>query len=403
MKPVIRFCFNLLFLVLGSHLSASAWALSNGDALVFDPAEPVEGLGLPASGSYFAFEVGPNLFVSTPIKSFNGIVLGQAQAATGSHPGGPDGSESPDVDEPWAFFGNTGMHQTLASSNGVTVINNDGTGNYTLAFTAWGMTWNGIPNIPLGGDPAHIPADTGVAILNCSSPACQIGDSYVLNYQAHVPAGDPSGFGGVGYRLHLEGTVAIPPPILKINIEVTGGEVQECASPGGSNVEMTANTVVPIGDQVASISWLVDGTAGGSGTTILPFIALGSHTVVAILETKNGLTANDSLIVTVQDTTPPTIEAGFISTASSQTVTVVGKGQRVITHIVVQDACDEASEYRAVLTPTQALDVVDGYALVLTPNAGTNLNQFHQRIRLDVTASDASDNNSSGSATVDVQ
>jgi len=41
------------------------------------------------------------------------------------------------------------------------------------------------------------------------------GSNYTVNYAATVPVGDPSGFGGVPYALHLEGRIvpaAIPEP-----------------------------------------------------------------------------------------------------------------------------------------------------------------------------------------------
>ncbi len=37
------------------------------------------------------------------------------------------------------------------------------------------------------------------------------GSAYTLDYLATVPLGDASGFGGVKYALHLEGTVAMVP------------------------------------------------------------------------------------------------------------------------------------------------------------------------------------------------
>ena len=102
--------------------------------------------GSCSSGSFFGMEVSPGFVIDTAIESFNGIVLGTAQPASGTHSGAPDGSESPDIDNAWLFFGNTGLHQ---STSVVTVLTDDGAGNATLDFSGWNVTWNAIPSIPL--------------------------------------------------------------------------------------------------------------------------------------------------------------------------------------------------------------------------------------------------------------
>ena len=165
------------------------------------------------SGSFFSMDADGNGSVAgnekTPISQFNGIILDTIQAASGSHTGVIDGTENPNIDNPWEFFGNTGMHQTTSP---VTVLTDDGAGNMTLDFSGWNVTWNGIASIPMGGDTANFASDTGIATLTCAVD-CGDGDTYVLDYAAHVPLNDPSNFGGVAYALHLEGTIsAVPVP-----------------------------------------------------------------------------------------------------------------------------------------------------------------------------------------------
>ena len=51
-----------------------------------------------------------------------------------------------------------------------------------------------------------------VADVVCDTGSgCGNGAGYILNYSAVVPDGDPSGFGGVKYALHLEGAVSTVP------------------------------------------------------------------------------------------------------------------------------------------------------------------------------------------------
>ena len=173
------------------------------------PAGCVYGLKTVVSGSFFSMDsdgsgtVEPTEKVA--ISSLAAYDFANTTAATGSHAGVIDGTESP-VSDIWEFFGGTGMH--YASS--ALVDNGDG----TIDMSGWNVTWNGIAAIPMGGDSANFAADTGLATIACG--ACGVGDAYTLTYAAHVPLGDASGFGGVGYALTLEGTIgsvsAVPVP-----------------------------------------------------------------------------------------------------------------------------------------------------------------------------------------------
>jgi hypothetical protein len=105
----------------------------------------------------------------------------------------------------------------------------------------------------LGGDSANFPSDTGIAIITCTS-GCGIGDSFSLDHFAHVPLGDPSGFGGVFYAVHLEGMVDAPQPAIRIDIEkLTNGNQAD-----GAN-----DPDVPIIAQGEIVSWVYKVTNTG--------------------------------------------------------------------------------------------------------------------------------------------
>lgn len=72
------------------------------------------------------------------------------------------------------------------------------------------MTWNGIPAIDLGGGAWEAGYRDGIANLAWSGV---YDTAYTLDYHATIPLGDPSGLGGVGYALHLEGIVPEPIPV----------------------------------------------------------------------------------------------------------------------------------------------------------------------------------------------
>ncbi len=163
------------------------------------------------AGSWFAMDDGDNVIEAaekTAISGLKGINLGTIQLATGSHAGDIDGTENPNIDNPWFFFNSTGMHQTTSA---VAVLSDNGAGNVELDFRGWGVTWDGV-DIYLGGGTANVPTDLGIAIVTCDVD-CSIGESFILDYSVIIVPDDPSGYGGTLYTLYLEGTIsAVPIP-----------------------------------------------------------------------------------------------------------------------------------------------------------------------------------------------
>lgn len=233
-----------------STFQASA-ALDASAALKFDLGNAVPGGGICTSGSCFGMEVSTGLVLWTNIEAKSGIIIGTSQPATGSHSGVIDGSESPNVDNPWQFFGNTGLHQTTSV---VTIISDDTSGNVVLDLSSWDVTWNGIASIPMSSN-AHSGGTDGEAVMTCAAD-CSIGDTYELDYFATVPEGDPSGFGGVKYSLKLRGSI-------DVGFYGNGntGAAYDVTDPTSGNATFGDGTVVP-GTLANSL-----GNATGSGLT----------------------------------------------------------------------------------------------------------------------------------------
>ena len=145
------------------------------------------------SGSYFNMDGG---FASI-LTEGTGIVLGTTQPFDGNVPSAGDaydGSGS-NITAAWPFFGNLGTNFSVSNIN----ANSD----TEIDMSGWRVAWGEVAEINMGG------GLTGT--ISCGT--CNIGDTYTLDYSAVVPDGDPSGFGGVPYDLHLEGTInAIPVP-----------------------------------------------------------------------------------------------------------------------------------------------------------------------------------------------
>jgi len=382
---------------------SSVQAFNNGDIINFKAGERQCAYGgvvpncnfdiVNVVGSYFAMDTNGNgVFEQAErspmsVGSDGGIVLGAIQASPDSHGGCPDGTETSPIDAPWCFFGSTGMHQTIA-----TPVTDNGDG--TLNFTGWGVTWNGIPNIPLGGDPVNFADDTGAATVTCANVPCNIGDSYFIDYLAHVPIGDPSNFGGVPYKLHLESDTP-DVPVATIFINVAGGNMQECTAEGGSSVQMSASTTVPDGDAISVVEWSVDGVNVASGTDVSVFIALGAHQVSASLTTVNGLVATKSVPVNIQDTISPTVTAAFIDKYTGSVLTEVVNDSRVVIQAEASDICDSSP----VVTANIGAPVVDGQKIKVIQHHG-NVKLSTSSLDLTVSAVDASGNGTVASASL---
>lgn len=286
------------------------------------------------SGSWFAMDVDGDSVISDNEKSPFQVVamldFNNLTPATGSHPGNIDGSESP-VFDTWLFFGNTGMHYLTSPI----VDNGDG----TLDMTGWTATWNGIAEISMGGDPANFATDTGLGAISCG--ACNGGDAFTLDYASHVPLNDPSGFGGVGYALHLEGTINQSGPI---TINMTGGDVQECNAANGNMITAQANVEWEAVTPETEVQWRLNGLSVGNGTTFNQFVGLGDHLLQADL--YDTLLAETVATViqtfTIQDTQSPVVTAQFEDKLAGLPMSTMQLGDNFIGVDVssVVDVCD---------------------------------------------------------------
>jgi hypothetical protein len=136
-------------------------------------------------------------------------VIGTITSPGASHTGEPTAGDTNAITAPWSFFGSTGSDYTTVGITGDTVNG--------LNMSGWTVTWNGILSIPMGSGawtPAAAiagmaagPYTNGVGKFSWNGVP---GSTYTVDYLATVPLGEPSGFGGVKYALHLEGVAAIP-------------------------------------------------------------------------------------------------------------------------------------------------------------------------------------------------
>ncbi len=213
----------------GVSLSANA-ALTSSTVLVFDEGVAVclyggtypnckNGASDVTAGSFFSMDANGNGSVAgnekVPLVSAGGVssdkgagfalhdTFDNTNNPMGSHGGSINGNESP-RGTIWEFFGNTGMDYLTKP---MTDLGANPDGSHDIDMTGWNVTWNGIDAIPMGGDPANFGGDTGVGLMTCSNASCSQSSTFSLVYDAHVPLGDVSNFGGVAYSLSMTGVI----------------------------------------------------------------------------------------------------------------------------------------------------------------------------------------------------
>lgn len=193
-----------------ASVSAQAANVNTGDTLTITTGVPIvntSGTTTGVSGSWFGMDTNSNGSIQqsekTPLaQGTTGLVIGVTTTAGASHGGAPTAGDTNAITKPWLFNSSTGSdYVTTAVTGGTT------TG---LNFSGWTVTWNGIPAINMGGGAWGTGYSNGVANFVWDGV---YGHSYILDYHATVPVGDPSNFGGTKYALHLEGFVQAAAPV----------------------------------------------------------------------------------------------------------------------------------------------------------------------------------------------
>jgi hypothetical protein len=228
----MNFTKTMFALAIGSvgimgAMSAHAVNLVNGDQLTISPgvkAKDANGNVTSVTGSWFGMDQDGNGKFANSEKTIlkpgtTGIIIGQTTTAGASHSGPITAGDTNAIDKPWGFFGNTGSDFLTSPVTGDTTTG--------LDFSGWRVTWNGIPSINMGGGLQNCgTASDGICVKGTVDTAGTYdngtgiasfawdgtyGHAYTLDYNATVPQADPSGFAGVSYHLHLEGTVMAVP------------------------------------------------------------------------------------------------------------------------------------------------------------------------------------------------
>jgi len=346
------------------------------------------------AGSYFGMDnnalsgVTPN--ERTAISENDGIIIGTAQAASGSHAGPADGSESPGIDLPWGFFGNTGMHY---SNSAINILSTPTTATATLDLSGWGVTWNGIAAIDMGSGAWEGNPD-GIAEMTCASD-CTDGDTFILDYSARVPAGDLSGFGNVAYNLHIEGTISVPntaPVANPVSIS-SAAQASHTWTPSVSDVDVPAQTLTcemvtqPTADGAATVqSDCSSGTftptagAGFTGTGSFTYRAFDTRDYSSAATVSYNISADP--VPVCSNITAPDSNSGEVSTValnigincsdSGGTGVVPGSVAVSATSANGGSVTVNSGPQEAVYTPAAGFSGTDTFTYTVDDGAGTS-------------------------------
>lgn len=211
-------CAVLVALGAATSTSAQAAVVNTGDILRIASGMYDATTGFISGGSYFAMDGGGDGRISAAEKvgldeGIAGLVIGAATLPGTYHTGSPLPGDTGPIVRSWGFFGNTGTNFLTVPATGSTTTG--------LDLSGWRVAWNTVPEINMGSG-AWQPG-------NCAALGCightftngtarfqwdgVYGNTYTLDYSATVPNDGKTGFGGVRYYLHLEGSVqAVPVP-----------------------------------------------------------------------------------------------------------------------------------------------------------------------------------------------
>lgn len=301
--------------------------------------------GYVNGGSFFSMDLNANSKITSSEMTgialgTTGLVIGQTSSPGSHHAGATVSGDASVITAGWLFNLSTGTNHLNVAATGNTTAG--------LDLSGWAVAWSGLSNIPMNAG-AWQPSDGPYAPGNCAAMGCTgwsftnstaqfiwdgiNGHSYTLNYAATVPAGDPSGFGGTKYFLHLIGTVTLPAfTLTNDNASTTTNtaktiDVTANDSPSGYSID---NNSVAIASTPAN-GTLTLGAAGSSASGTNKIITYtpntgftGTNSFTYTVTGNNGITSSPATVtVTVSAVLPPTANNDPAATASGTTASTI--------------------------------------------------------------------------------
>ena len=307
--------FLLLPIVIVPRLAYAAPLVNDAVLSIGSGASP-DATGMCSVGSCFGMEIITGLWVWTMLEpgTDGGIVVGANQLSGGQEAGPSATITTPgDMTAAWTFFSSYG---TFFADNSLNVFSDTSNSGET-ALNNFNVAWEG----------AVVPMGNGVVNVYTIS---SLDSSYLLDYTAVVPEGDPSGFGGMNFRLVARGLITTPPTTEPNNVPVVNNVA--ISGDSGAVINWTPDFTDDIGD---AHTCLIELNANSGNATVNSDCSGGTYTSGEAFEgadsftyqvtDQDGASATGTVDATV---ILPPVSTACVTTYPVRNIISTGSGQR---------------------------------------------------------------------------
>ena len=169
---------------------------------------------------------------------------------------------------------------------------------------------------------------------------------------------------------------------------------------GGSSIEATANITTTDINDIASVSWSLDGADAGTGNLVNVFTPLGVHTLSVVVDTFTSGVIQSTQSITITDRTSPELNIRFIDKRSGLEVTEVeGHREHFVTVTYdISDVCDPEPTASGAAVPVHAIE--NGDAIIIKNKKLATATLGTSAVNVSAEAADKSGNRSHREATL---
>lgn len=208
----------------------------------------------------------------------------------------------------------------LSTNYDLQVQYSDVVGNVTADYESWIGDRTGVAQ-NISSPPLFVDASVENYRLQAESPAIDAGDPGIagapaidIDGQERIVDGDDDGISVIDMGAYEFSVSTNFPPVALIALL----NPVECDSPAGASVTLDGSgssdpdSTPGTNDDIVSFEWFEDFGTGsqeflGAGETLLVTRPLGDHAITLLVTDSFGETDTDEVILTIEDTTPPSI------------------------------------------------------------------------------------------------
>lgn len=202
-----------------------------------------------------------------------------------------------------------------------------------------------------------------------------------------------------GTTFAFSGQIGKKEGIFASDILIDGGNLHECSSTEGTAITASSDVTV-INDSIESIQWLLNDTAVATGASTNIFAPLGINTLTMLATATSGKTVRRSASVTIQDSIAPDVKVEFIDKHSQAVFSTIDREH--LTNVVANFGATDVCDPQPIVNATGGFTIESDSQLPVTVHNDDIILNVHE-ITVSAVATDASGNNSSSSATLNIE